>query len=138
MEGEGRNRTFTVEVDDGKYSLYAVVTVATEGLSVYTGGGEVDHIGSVAVSIPRESLSGSGESGCTTSVFNLTSHKDDTIAVPMAEEICRFAGETTVVTAGVHIDNAEEEELLRIIKNKNKLTEFILRRLLDSGKSKKK
>ncbi|MDN5302141.1 MAG: hypothetical protein PWQ60_1655 [Thermoanaerobacteraceae bacterium] len=107
------NHIFIEKTGEGKFSLEAVVTVTQEGVNIYLGGGERPHIGSVAVSQPRSSLKGDGGISCTTSVLNLLGHKDDCLAVPMAEELCRRLKQTVVVTAGVHIDNATAEDIQR-------------------------
>lgn len=72
------------KIKDGKYSLQAVITKTNGGLSVYLGGGDEPHIGTVAISQPRLSQKGDGSISCTTSVINLLHHKDDTLAVPLS------------------------------------------------------
>lgn len=105
---------FVERAGEGKFSLEAVVTVTKEGINVYLGGGEKPHIGTVAMSQPRPSLKGDGSVSCTTSVLNLLGHKDDGLAVPLAEELCKTLKQTIVVTAGVHIENATIEDIKKI------------------------
>lgn len=105
---------FVERAGEGKFSLEAVVTVTKEGINVYLGGGEKPHIGTVALSQPRPSLKGDGSVSCTTSVLNLLGHKDDGLAVPLAEELCKTLKQTIVVTAGVHIENATIEDIKKI------------------------
>jgi hypothetical protein len=108
------NNTFFIKVGQDKYTIYAVVTVSGCGINVYIGGGEKPHIGTVAISQPRLSLKGDGNISCTTSVFNLLGHKDDYIAVPVAEDLCKKTNQTVVVSAGVHIENAAQEDIEKI------------------------
>jgi hypothetical protein len=116
------------EISDGRYSLKCLTLVTLEGVQVYVGGGTRVHIGSVAVSQPRESLKGDGTLSCTTSVLNLLGHKDDSLAVPLAEQLCRHINQAVVVTAGVHIDDANPDEIERLLANCRGLGERILRR----------
>jgi hypothetical protein len=120
---------FFDEVRDGKYTLRSVTIISDEGLQVYVGGGEKAHIGSVAVSQPRESLTGDGSVSCTTSVFNLVGHKDDAVSVAIAEAICTTVKQVVVVAAGVHVSAADSDDIERLLGNTRKLTEKILQRL---------
>jgi hypothetical protein len=117
--------TFTERVNDGKYSMEAVIAVTMEGINICLAGGELSHLGSVAVSIPRVSLTGDGSISCTTSVFNFISHKDDLLTIPLAEALCVKTVTSVAVTAGVHVDHAKEEDITRLQGNflslKNKI-----------------
>jgi hypothetical protein len=114
-------RLFNETYEDGKYSLHAAVIRTPDGINIYLGGGELPHIGTVVISQPRQSLKGNGLISCTTSVFNLISHKDDGLAIPLAEKICKEFNQVVVVSAGVHIDNATERDIKRLIENLDKL-----------------
>jgi len=113
-------------IKDGKYSLHTKITKTKNGLSIYLGGGEEPHIGTVVISQPRKSLKGDGTISCTSSVFNLVGHKDDGLALPLAEELCRRLNLIVVVTAGIHIDGANEEDLQRFSNNLGILLQNIL------------
>ena len=56
-----------------------------EDLSVLLYGGDKPHVGCTVLTVPRPSLRGDGSVSCTSSVINLTGHKD--------EQICRYAAE---------------------------------------------
>ncbi|MCR4441972.1 MAG: hypothetical protein QHH10_07170 [Peptococcaceae bacterium] len=119
----------TERIDDGRYSLEAVAIDSSGGVSIYLGGGEKPHIGTVAVSQPRPSLSGDGTISCTTSVFNLLHHKDDKLAVPLAEMLCRALNQVVVVTAGIHIEQATSQEIMKFYENADMIGRKILGRL---------
>lgn len=121
---------FTQKIIDGKYSLEAVITQTRDGLNIYLGGGEEPHIGSVVISQPRPSLTGDGRVSCTTSVYNFIGHKDDGVGVLLAEDLCRSLNQVIVVTAGVHIEKAREEDLRRFRENLDKLTGQILQAII--------
>ncbi|MEL7623123.1 MAG: hypothetical protein AAGU12_05990 [Clostridiales bacterium] len=96
---------------EGKLLLEAVAIQCDEGVNVYLGGGEKSHIGCVVLCQPRPSLKQDGTMSATSSVLNVLGHKDDGLAQPLARELCLASGQTVVVTAGVHIDNAAAEEI---------------------------
>ena len=121
--------TITAFVCDGKHSLEALVTRTRNGFCIYLGGGEEAHIGTVVISQPRPSLRGDGVISCTSSVINLMGHKDDGLALPLAEELCRKSNLVVAVTAGVHIDGATREDLRRFQNNLEKLVQQILEKV---------
>ncbi|KGP75134.1 hypothetical protein JT05_12285 [Desulfosporosinus sp. Tol-M] len=100
------------KVGEGKYTLEAVLILSDDGIQVYLGGGERSHIGTVVLSLPRPSLVGDGTISCTTSVLNLLHHKDDILAVALAETLCKKINKAVVVTAGVHIDQATRDDIV--------------------------
>lgn len=126
-------QVFSNKVRDGKYSLQSVTIVSDEGLQVYIGGGEKAHIGSVAVSQPRESLTGDGSRSCTTSVINLVGHKDDAVSLTSAEAICRFVNKVVVITAGVHITGAGSKDIEWVLRNVQQINASIIRKLEELG-----
>lgn len=79
-------------------------------ISLIVKGGTHHHIGSTAMAIPRQSLTGTGTSA-TVSVLNALGHKDDIIAVEAAKILASKTESIVVCTAGVHIDDASPEEL---------------------------
>jgi len=120
---------FSECVNDGKFTIESIVVQTTSGVNIYLGGGEEPHIGSVAISIPRKSLTGDGTISCSTSVFNLISHKDDALAVPLAEEVSKQLNKVVVVSAGVHIEEITAEGIIRIKKNLDIMKNLILKQL---------
>lgn len=119
----------TAEVADGRHTLRAIAVPTGQGINIFLGGGEAPHVGTVAISQPRPSLTGDGTISCTTSVFNLVGHKDDILAVPLAEILCKELQQVIVVTAGVHIDNADEGDIARINGNMNTLAAKLMEAL---------
>jgi hypothetical protein len=87
------------------------VTVAEVGadLLVVVDGGDRPHIGAVSIGIPHPSMHDLQETSSTVSVFNLTGHRDDRVSSPLAREIAREFGRTTVAVAGIHIDEADDD-----------------------------
>lgn len=80
-------------------------------------GGEKPHIGCVVQAVPRPSLSGDGTISVTSSVINLTGHKDEFLCRRLAENRCRETGKVVVCTGGVHMDHITGEQIEELLKN---------------------
>jgi len=109
--------SFEFEAGTGRHRVWGTAFLSHEGLAVNLVGGEVPHIGAVAVSIPRPSLANSRQRSATTSVFTILGHKEDELARPIAAELARTLDRTTVVVAGVHLRRARAVDLARVIEN---------------------
>src|SRR3989304_5774838 len=97
-------------VGEGKLRVYAIAIVPDQGVIVHLLGGEVSHVGAVALGIPRPSLQDPARLSATSSVITVVGHKEDEIAKPLADEIARTIGRTAVVVAGIHAEGASPEE----------------------------
>lgn len=80
-------------------------------------GGERPHIGCVVQAVPRLSLTNDGSMSVTSSVINLTGHKDEILCRRLAEKRCRETGKVVVCTGGVHIDHMTKEQIKELIEN---------------------
>jgi hypothetical protein len=80
-------------------------------------GGDVPHIGAVAMAIPRPSLAARGRRSATTSVFAVVGHKEDELARRMAAGLARQLGVITVVVAGIHIARATTADIRAVVRN---------------------
>ena len=107
----------TLRLSIGKKPLKLGVFIIKPGkdVQIYLGGGASPHIGSIAISQPRPSLQNPSRISCTTSVFNLLGHKDNEPAVLFAEGFCKKFNCTTVVSAGIHFNNATPENLEKVM-----------------------
>ena len=96
------------------------ITDVGEDLHLLLTGGEKPHLGCTVLAIPRPSLTGSKETGVTSSVLNMTGHKDEAICRYMAEEMARRENKVTVCTGGFHVDNITKkqiDEVLLVVKD---------------------
>ena len=83
-------------------------------------GGDKPHIGSTVLSVPRPSLSGDGTVSTTSSVLNVTGHKDEMLCRILAEKAAKKYGVTAVCVGGFHIDNISAEqidEVMEVVRN---------------------
>ncbi|MCD8053346.1 MAG: hypothetical protein LUF00_04765 [Lachnospiraceae bacterium] len=84
------------------------------------------HVGSAALAVARPSLTGQGQSA-TTSVLNCIGHKDDAVAVHLAEAIGTATGCTTVCVCGIHIDGLSPEGIQAVLAACREMEAEILR-----------
>jgi hypothetical protein len=103
-------------VGEGKYKvcLHGIFCGKDAVITIY--GGEVPHVGAVAVALPRPSIHDRGKISSTASVICVTGHKEDEIAKAAALKLSAKWNCVVTVSAGVHIDHAVMEEI-EILKN---------------------
>ncbi|AKB79997.1 hypothetical protein MSHOH_3514 [Methanosarcina horonobensis HB-1 = JCM 15518] len=77
-------------------------------LLTLTGGKE--HVGAVAVGVFDEK---SGRA--SSSVLTLPGHREEQLALDSARRVSRATGKTSVVVAGIHVDNISLEEIKEIV-----------------------
>jgi hypothetical protein len=82
-------------------------------------GGEKPHIGAVAMAFPYKNTA-------SASLLSVYGHKDGEIAKPLAEKVAKKLNKTVVLIAGLHIENATEEDIKRLIDNSNIIIEEFL------------
>ncbi len=97
--------------------------------SVALQSGEAGHIGAVAVSQARPSLSDDGSCSATTSVIALLGHKEDELARAVASRLARALGGVVSVACGVHLDAIRPEELRDVAALAEELAEELAARL---------
>lgn len=123
-------RTLQRRVEDGEYSVWATMTLLDEGVCVCVGGGQ-SHVGTMVLALPRESLRRNGSIACTVSTINVLGHKDDIVALPLAEGLCREFNMPVTVTAGIHIDEATSADIERLQGNALELLRLLCDGLRD-------
>lgn len=116
-------------IKDGKYSMEVVLLNTHDGIMLYLGGGDKPHLGTVVISQPRPSMKDNNIISCTTSIINRLSHKDDFIIIPMAEAVCKKANTIVIASGGVHIDNADEADIKKLIENMEKIKSKVLKKV---------
>ncbi len=100
--------------------LYISTRRIGEDILITIQGGERPHIGTAVLAVPRFSLTGDESASTTSSVMNVTGHKDDVICRILAEKASKKYGVTVVCTGGFHMDNissAQIEEVIAAVQN---------------------
>ena len=108
------------------YQVQISAFSAGHDLVVIVSGGEKPHVGAVAISIPRPSLSNPEIVSSSTSVFALVGHKEDDLAKAMAGKIAASLNKKVVLTAGIHVENISADGIKLIQDNcENALVQLI-------------
>lgn len=97
-------------------SLHLDLVPVGEDICAVLYGGEKPHIGCTVLAVPRPSLKGDGSMSCTSSVINLTGHKDEQICRYAAEELCRKHQVSVTCTGGFHVDGITKEQLSELMR----------------------
>lgn len=93
--------------------LYCDWVMMGQDCNLAVWGGTRPHIGSAVLSVARQSLTGSGVSA-TSSVLNLTGHKDEAVARLFAESVAKKLSCTAVCSCGIHLDALSAEQLVSV------------------------
>ncbi len=91
-------------------SIEGTITFLGEDCAVTIEGGSHPHIGTVIMATPRPSLTGNGTSS-TLSVINRTGHYDDVLLGDVAKRLSSRLGCVVSCTGGIHIDEANKEDI---------------------------
>lgn len=102
---------------EGKFKVTLIATITEEGLVAQIFGGEKPHLGAIALSTPRPSQADPEQISCSTIVIPVPGHKDDQVAKPVAEDIAKAWGSQVLTVVGVHVDNAENKDIEKLIHN---------------------
>ena len=77
-------------------------------------GGEKPHIGCVVLAVPRPSLEENGKRSSTSSVLNVTGHKDEVLCRYLAEQAASKENAVTVCCGGFHMDHITKEQIKEV------------------------
>ena len=111
------------------YTVDGEVRLLGSDLLVVLSGGTKPHIGSIAVAVPRPSLTNADIISSTSSVYNFIGHKDHVIAQRVAEKLSSRLNRHVVVVAGFHIDKISEEGIGRVVENCDELAKEIYKEI---------
>ncbi|UMZ73782.1 hypothetical protein [Natranaerofaba carboxydovora] len=110
--------TLVSKTGEQNFIVYGQLTYTSEGVIIQILGGEKPHIGTVIISIPRKTKNeNSIKTSCTTSVFNMTGHKDDIVAKPISEMFAKELNQVVTVIAGIHVPNADQKDIEKLSNN---------------------
>lgn len=114
---------FIIEQDRVRISIKSILV--GQDLCIIISGGDIPHIGCVTLSICGESIHSNGNS-CTTSVLNLSGHKDDKVVKYIADKVSPILNRNVVIIGGIHIDNIEQKEIDFILSSSDEIAERII------------
>lgn len=116
---------------EGSLRVCLDVHASTNGAILYLSGGDLAHIGGVAVGVPRPR--DATRLTANVSVISILGHKDDELARPIADKVARRTGQLAVVIAGIHVDNATAQDIENVMRNAYAAVDEWLERLQTSS-----
>ena len=78
-------------------------------ISIY--GGDIPHIGAIALGIPRPSLENKNKISSSVSVLTITGHKEDVIVQNVAKVLSSTLNSTVIVSCGIHINDISFDDI---------------------------
>jgi hypothetical protein len=114
-----------IEKKASGHSIYLETKEIGNDLLIAIYGGDAHHIGGVATAYPTTSHYNDATT-VSVSTLTLPGHKDYLVANTAAEKICKALEVPTVVTVGIHYDNATASDIEEIISVVNSLVDDII------------
>lgn len=108
----------TLTAARGRVVLKMTCTAMGRDLAVTLAGGDREHIGAVALGLPRPA----GD-GATTSVLAVLGHREDDLARSVATRLASRLGVAVCVACGIHVDAIGREELASVLDMSGELAE---------------
>lgn len=117
----------TKQFKNKEITLTALFMGKDLNVSIY--GGDLPHIGAIALGIPRPSLEDKNKISSSVSLLTITGHKEDVIVQRLAKVLSKSLNSTVVVSCGIHYDNITLEDIEAINLLISDLTDELLRKL---------
>lgn len=111
---------------EGSLRVRLQALASTNGAVICLSGGDLPHIGGVAVGIPRPR--DASRLTANVSVISILGHKDDEIARQVADKVVRRTGQLAVVIAGIHVHKATPQDLRGVVRNAQEAVDAWLKR----------
>ena len=102
------------EKQAGRHTIYLDLKKIGKDLLIAIYGGDEHHIGGAAVAYPTPSHYRDATT-VSVSTMTLPGHKDYVVANTAAEKICKALETPTIVTVGIHYDNATKDDINEIL-----------------------
>ncbi|MBC7113821.1 MAG: hypothetical protein H5T34_07425 [Candidatus Methanomethyliales bacterium] len=96
-----------IESGEGRHRVYLEAVSAGNDIVIYIGGGEKPHVGAISI------CTGRGRPF----TISLPNHKDYLVSHRASQTIFNETGRSTVVIAGIHVDDASEDDIRKLLKN---------------------
>lgn len=112
-------------VGTGKYFIESIAVCCGDAINISIAGGEKQHIGAVAIAIPTDKFK---KRSATTSVICVEEHKEDGYAYNAAKILAIELNCVVTISVGIHVDDANEEDLKILTSN----FDFIIEKLKKS------
>lgn len=97
-----------------EYEIYCEVLTVGEDLTVNIYGGDIPHIGAVALGYRVQLPHDLNQMTSSVSLLTVPGHKEDEIVQKAAKLLSKALNKTVVVTCGIHVKNITSEEINEI------------------------
>jgi len=114
----------------GRASLRMRALPMGKDLCVTISGGDLEHIGAVALGVPHPSLIDPDKTSATVSSLAIPAHKEDELARAVAKKIASALHATVCVSCGIHLDDAKAQEIEDIVASVMEMTEKMIHKLI--------
>lgn len=101
--------TFTKKFKTYDINCSAIKMGNDWNISIY--GGDIPHIGALALGIPRPSLKDKNKISSSVSVLTITGHEEDVIVQKLAKILASTLNCTVVVSCGIHIKDITFDDI---------------------------
>ncbi len=113
---------------DQPHLVEAEVVFCGEDLVIAVCGGLRYHTGAVGIAYSHPSIKNPAHKTTTSSVITIAGHKEDEIAKSAAQLISNAKNRTVTIAVGLHIDDASQEDIDRLLAN----FDLVIKDILDS------
>lgn len=109
---------------NGRHRVEVFCRTAGNDLIVSVSGGESPHVGAVSLAVPT-AQGGADNVG----LLCAPGHRDDLPAHALAKKLCAALSRPVCLTVGLHVDNAEEKDIILLVKNAEEAVAALTRAL---------
>ncbi len=121
--------TVRVKCGEGLFAVEAKAEWLGGDIAVSVAGGTAPHIGAVSLAV-YEPLRDSA----TVSTVTVHTHRDDAVAAYFAKTISREMKCTVSVSAGLHLDDASDEDIRRLFTNSKECCRALIEAVMQEDK----
>ncbi len=130
----GRNmKNYCLKIGQGRHKIFLHAVACGTDWNVAIFGGERDHIGAVACGIPTLIHGNPDRPTVSLSSFCVPGHKDDVLARKAADMLARALSQVVAVTVGIHVEQADQEDLRILCEYSLEACQRLLLRIREDG-----
>lgn len=122
-----------IEQQTSRFDLLMSIVPMGNDLCVSLSGGDVPHVGAVAMAVPHPGLRTPEKTDASLSVLCVTGHKEADLAQKVAHALATDRNCTVTVSCGIHLDNATQEEIADVLHASNAIIAKALRSMKQRG-----
>lgn len=111
------NKRIEHRIGSGKTALQYEIIFLGKDILIIIGGGDI-HIGCTAI----------GDKGSISS-YTAAHHRDDVLAISLAQEVSKYFSCICTVVAGFHLDSITKDDIQKVIKNEKKGIKEIIKKI---------